>query len=176
MMIKAIADFPRPTTKTQVPSFLGLVGYYSHYIPNYSTIASALTDKLKGKIKKEKITWDEKCEKAFEELKPNSSPNPYCLPQILPWISSCKRTGAKLQHVGKGISGDNFWSKAIKALFRRAKIYYRNQPQPLKVPKQDGSTNPRLERWALSLQPFNFEIKHKPGRLHGNADGLSRLE
>ncbi|GFT43392.1 retrovirus-related Pol polyprotein from transposon 297 [Trichonephila clavipes] len=69
LKIKAIADFPRPTTKTQVRSFLGLVGYYSHYIPNYSTIASPLTDTLKGKIKKEKITWDEKCGKAFEELK-----------------------------------------------------------------------------------------------------------
>ncbi|GFX75827.1 retrovirus-related Pol polyprotein from transposon 297 [Trichonephila clavipes] len=45
------------------------MGYYSHYIPNYSTIASPLTDALKGKIKKEKITWDEKCGKAFEELK-----------------------------------------------------------------------------------------------------------
>ncbi|GFX42987.1 retrovirus-related Pol polyprotein from transposon 297 [Trichonephila clavipes] len=66
LKIKAIADFPRPTTKTQVRSFLGLVGYYSHYIPNYSTIASPLADALKGKIKKEKITWDEK---AFEELK-----------------------------------------------------------------------------------------------------------
>ncbi|GFW43762.1 retrovirus-related Pol polyprotein from transposon 297 [Trichonephila clavipes] len=69
LKIKAIADFPRPTTKTQVRSFLGLVGYYSHYIPNYSTIASPLTDALKGKIKKDKITWDEKCGKAFEELK-----------------------------------------------------------------------------------------------------------
>ncbi|GFX76395.1 retrovirus-related Pol polyprotein from transposon 297 [Trichonephila clavipes] len=69
LKIKAIADFPRPTTKTQVRSFLGLVGYYSHYIPNYSTIASPLTDALKGKIKKEKITWNEKCGKAFEELK-----------------------------------------------------------------------------------------------------------
>ncbi|GFX17082.1 hypothetical protein TNCV_4266081 [Trichonephila clavipes] len=53
LKIKAIADFPRPTTKTHVRSFLGLVGYYSHYIPNYSTIASPLTDALKGKIKKE---------------------------------------------------------------------------------------------------------------------------
>ncbi|GFU92208.1 putative gypsy nogag [Trichonephila clavipes] len=42
LKIKAIADFPRPTTKTHVRSFLGLVGYYSHYIPNYSTIASPL--------------------------------------------------------------------------------------------------------------------------------------
>ncbi|GFX97256.1 retrovirus-related Pol polyprotein from transposon 17.6 [Trichonephila clavipes] len=32
-------------------------------------IASPLTDALKGKIKKEKITWDKKCGKAFEELK-----------------------------------------------------------------------------------------------------------
>ncbi|GFT62971.1 retrovirus-related Pol polyprotein from transposon 297 [Trichonephila clavipes] len=69
LKIKAIADFPRSTTKTQVRSFLGLVGYYSHYIPNYSTIASPLTNAMKGKIKKEKITWDEKCGKAFEELK-----------------------------------------------------------------------------------------------------------
>ncbi|GFU66236.1 retrovirus-related Pol polyprotein from transposon 297 [Trichonephila clavipes] len=69
LKIKAIAALPRPTTKTQVRSFLGLVGYYSHYIPNYSTIASPLTDALKEKIKKEKITWDEKCGKAFQELK-----------------------------------------------------------------------------------------------------------
>ncbi|GFX58637.1 retrovirus-related Pol polyprotein from transposon 297 [Trichonephila clavipes] len=71
LKIKAITDFPRPTTKTQVRSFLGLVGYYSHYIPNYSTIASPLTDALKGKIKKERITWNEreKCGKAFEKLK-----------------------------------------------------------------------------------------------------------
>ncbi|GFX15875.1 retrovirus-related Pol polyprotein from transposon 297 [Trichonephila clavipes] len=48
---------------------LSKLGYYSHYIPNYSTISSPLTDALKGKIKKEKITWDEKCGKAFEELK-----------------------------------------------------------------------------------------------------------
>ncbi|GFW67297.1 hypothetical protein TNCV_3337981 [Trichonephila clavipes] len=34
-----------------------------------TTIASPLTDALKGKIKKEKITWDEKCGKTFEELK-----------------------------------------------------------------------------------------------------------
>ncbi|GFY67692.1 retrovirus-related Pol polyprotein from transposon 297 [Trichonephila inaurata madagascariensis] len=69
MKIKAIKDFPPPTTKTQVRSFLGIVGYYAHYIPNYSEIASPLTDALKGKIKRESITWDEGCEKAFAELK-----------------------------------------------------------------------------------------------------------
>ncbi|GFW31557.1 hypothetical protein TNCV_4419921 [Trichonephila clavipes] len=92
LKIKAIADFRGPSLKHTYDPFLGLVGYYSHYIPNYSTIASPLTDALKGKIKKEKITWDEKCGKAFDELKPSSSPNPYCLPRFLPRNSSCKRT------------------------------------------------------------------------------------
>ncbi|GFR25330.1 retrovirus-related Pol polyprotein from transposon 17.6 [Trichonephila clavata] len=69
LKIKAIEGFLRPATKTQVRSFLGLVGYYAHYIPNYSAIASLLTDALKGKTKKEKITWDEGREKAFQELK-----------------------------------------------------------------------------------------------------------
>ncbi|GFY63865.1 retrovirus-related Pol polyprotein from transposon 297 [Trichonephila inaurata madagascariensis] len=69
MKIKAIKDFPPPTTKTQVRSFLAIVGYYAHYIPNYSEIASPLTDALKGKIKRESISWDERCEKALAELK-----------------------------------------------------------------------------------------------------------
>ncbi len=36
------------------------------------------------------------------------------------------------------------------------------------------NANPRLTRWALAVQPFSFQIVHRPGRLHGNADGLSR--
>ena len=33
---------------------------------------------------------------------------------------------------------------------------------------------PRLTRWALSLQPYNFEISYRKGVDNGNADGLSR--
>lgn len=36
------------------------------------------------------------------------------------------------------------------------------------------NANGRLTRWALVLQPFNFHVQHRPGRLNGNADGLSR--
>ena len=32
----------------------------------------------------------------------------------------------------------------------------------------------RLARWALLLQLYDFEIVHRPGKIHGNADGLSR--
>ena len=31
-----------------------------------------------------------------------------------------------------------------------------------------------LARWLAKLQEFDFHIEHRPGRFHGNADGLSR--
>ena len=36
-------------------------------------------------------------------------------------------------------------------------------------------TSPRLQRWAMFMSQFSYEIVHKKGRLHSNADGLSRM-
>ena len=33
----------------------------------------------------------------------------------------------------------------------------------------------RLQRWALILTAYNYEIQFQPSTKHGNADGLSRL-
>jgi len=33
----------------------------------------------------------------------------------------------------------------------------------------------RIQRWALTLSAYHYEIRHKPGADHSNADGLSRL-
>ena len=35
-------------------------------------------------------------------------------------------------------------------------------------------SNPRLARWSLALQPYQFTVEHRAGRLNGNADALSR--
>ena len=35
-------------------------------------------------------------------------------------------------------------------------------------------SNSRLARWSLALQPFKFEVTHRPGSQNGNADGLLR--
>ena len=41
--------------------------------------------------------------------------------------------------------------------------------QGLKEPKR------RLARWVLTLQEYEFVVKHRPGKLHSNADTLSRF-
>ena len=46
--------------------------------------------------------------------------------------------------------------------------------QPLKWLQQMKNKNQRLTRWALSLQPFKCDIRHRAGAEHKNADGLSR--
>lgn len=68
LKISAVADYPRPITKTDVRAFLGLTGYYNHYIRDYSTLASPLTDALRG-TEPTKVAWDEKKETAFLKLK-----------------------------------------------------------------------------------------------------------
>ncbi|XP_071818156.1 uncharacterized protein [Apostichopus japonicus] len=66
--VEAIINWPTPLTKTDVRSFLGLTGYYRKLIPDFSQIASPLTD-LTKKSKPTVIEWTEGCEQAFLSLK-----------------------------------------------------------------------------------------------------------
>ncbi|GBL96048.1 Retrovirus-related Pol polyprotein from transposon 17.6 [Araneus ventricosus] len=69
LKIQAVKNFPTPPTKTDIGACLGLAGYYSHYIPMFSTIAMPLTDAIKGKCRKGVVHWTEDCENAFNSLK-----------------------------------------------------------------------------------------------------------
>ena len=66
--VKTILDWPRPTSKKQVKSFLGLVGYYQRFIPSFPTLASPLHD-LTRKALPDRVTWSEAAEGAFSLLK-----------------------------------------------------------------------------------------------------------
>nr|GFD03678.1 putative reverse transcriptase domain-containing protein [Tanacetum cinerariifolium] len=64
--VKAITKWPRPTSVTEVCSFLGLAGYYRRFIEGFSRLALPLTKLMR---KGEKFVWNEEREKRFEELK-----------------------------------------------------------------------------------------------------------
>ncbi len=66
--IEAIKHAERPTSKKQVRSFLGLVGWYRRFIPHFSARAVALTN-LTKKDKPNKIDWTAECESAFKDFK-----------------------------------------------------------------------------------------------------------
>jgi hypothetical protein len=45
--VQDVLDSKPPTSVTQVHSFLGLVGYYRRFIPNFSKITKPITELLK---------------------------------------------------------------------------------------------------------------------------------
>ena len=66
--VTKIRDAPRPTTKKQVRSFMGLAGYYRDFIPNFAALAAPLSD-LSRKSQPNKVERGEAQEKAYQSIK-----------------------------------------------------------------------------------------------------------
>ena len=72
--IKAVTEWPRPTTVTEVRSFLGFVSYYRRFIPNFSKVAKPLNTLLQNlegtsnQKKKFKVNWGPEQQEVFETL------------------------------------------------------------------------------------------------------------
>ena len=61
-----VLDWNRPTTATEVRSFLRLADQYRRFVEGFSMIASPLTSLTR---KDSKFEWGDKHEHAFQELK-----------------------------------------------------------------------------------------------------------
>ncbi|KAL0536750.1 hypothetical protein IC582_025710 [Cucumis melo] len=64
--VEAVVNWERPTSATEVRSFLGLAGYYRRFIEDFSRLALPLTALTR---KNAKFEWSDKCEQSFQELK-----------------------------------------------------------------------------------------------------------
>ena len=62
----AIVNYPEPKNQRDVRAFLGFVGYYRHFIKNFSKITLPLTALLK---KDTNFVWSPFCDEAFKILK-----------------------------------------------------------------------------------------------------------
>ena len=66
-------QWPRPTSPTDIRSFLGLAGYYRRFVEGFSSIASLLTRLTQKNVK---FQWSDDCEKKFSELKTRLTTTP----------------------------------------------------------------------------------------------------
>ena len=64
--VRAVEEWKRPESITEIRSFLGLAGYYRRFIEKFSLLAAPLTRLTKKDVKFE---WCSNCEKSFLELK-----------------------------------------------------------------------------------------------------------
>ncbi|XP_059306353.1 uncharacterized protein LOC132057766 [Lycium ferocissimum] len=64
--IEAVRDWGRPTTVSEVRSFVGLASYYQRFIEGFSAIASPLTRLTQKAVP---FQWSDECEASFRKLK-----------------------------------------------------------------------------------------------------------
>ena len=64
--VKVIQEAPSPTNVLELKSYLGLLSYYSKFLPNLSTVLASSYKLLR---EKERWLWEEVEEQAFEASK-----------------------------------------------------------------------------------------------------------
>ena len=201
--VEKIQTAKLPRTKKELRAFLGLCGFYRVYIQDYARIAAALTD-LTKKQHPDKLCWSEEAANSFETLKSKICQKPvlqipdYNKRFVLRTDASKEALGAVLLQEDNGIlkpvafqskrlnSAESNYStverecyaavwgvgKFERYLYGR-KFILETDHQPLKS-LQMNPTNPRLLRWSLQLQPFQYSVQYIPGKENHGADYLSR--
>ncbi|GFX82085.1 retrovirus-related Pol polyprotein from transposon 297 [Trichonephila clavipes] len=170
--VQAVLEFPTPRTKTQIRAFLGIAGYYQKYINLFSVIAAPLTDALKGRAKKGEIKWTTECENAFRELKGKLIDKPvlYAPNFEREFIVQTDASNAGMGAVLTQLTEQGEEHPILYLIM--------TDHSPLVWLNRNVSSNPRLMRWALALQPHNFRIVYGSPHLHhwGNRHTLKELE
>jgi hypothetical protein len=64
--VSSVVNWQKPTTMTEIHSFLGFAGYYQSFVRNFSSIAKPLTRLTEKGVDFE---WDNDCEVSFQTLK-----------------------------------------------------------------------------------------------------------
>ena len=204
--VEAIATWPKPATKKQVKTFLGLVGYYQCFIPHFATIAGPLHDMTKNSHPHH-VLWSAEADEAFATLQKAlctepvlSTPN-FGDTFVVHADASGSGVGAVMSQVRGGeehpvtyisrklLKHEMNYSTvekeclAIKWALTKLRYYLLGRKftlvtdhAPLKWMSTAKDTNARVTRWFLELQNFNFSVEHRSGKAHGNADALSRRD
>lgn len=204
--VDAVRKCQPPSTKKGVRSFLGLVGWYRRFIPNFSSRAAPLSD-LTRKTSPNKVVWSPECERAFLDLKDSMCNDPvlqspdFSLPFTVQADASGIGLGAVLlQGEGEDKRPVQYVSRklfpretrystiekeclAIKWALDTLKYYLVGKDFVLETDHRAlqwlhrmRDFNSRITRWHLSLQPYRFTVRYKAGKDNVIADFLSRQD
>ena len=200
--IAAVENWPRPTTVREVRSFAGLCSYYRRFVREFARIARPL-HKLTEKGTRFEWTSECETAFNTLKMALTSSPI-LAFPQeagtfILDTDASNDGVGAVLSQVQDG--HERVVAYFSRALAKAERQYCVTRKELLALvagvkhfhPYIYGSEflirtdhaalrwlmgfkNPegQIARWLELLGTYNFKVQHRPGKQHGNADGLSR--
>ncbi|XP_049278095.1 uncharacterized protein K02A2.6-like [Anopheles funestus] len=178
--IEAILKLPAPTNVSEVRSFLGAVNYYGRFVPKMRDLRYPLDVLLKNETT---FVWTRECESAFKRFKEilasdllltHYDPNAEI---VVSADASAVGLGATISHKLK-LKVVQHASRALTTAENKYSQIDREGLAIIFAVKKKGIpvyTANRLQRFALSLQLYDFSIEYVPSTQFGNADLLSRL-
>ena len=196
--VRAIQDWPSPTSVSKVRSFHGLASFYRRFVKDFSSIAAPITEVIKKDVG---FKWGEEQEKAFQLIKEKLTHAPLlALPNFAKTFEvECDASGlgigAVLMQEGRPIayfseklSGAALkyptYDKELYALVRALETWQHylwpkefvihTDHESLKHLKGQHKLNKRHARWMEFVETFPYVIRYKQGKENIVADALSR--
>ena len=203
--VQVIRDWSLPTTKQELQSFLGFANYHREYIKDYSVIVEVLqqlvNNSKSGPIQLAQCHLD--AIENFREKLCNGPIFPYPNPEntfILDCDASSTAIGCELLQVVDGkerVIAFGSYSltpaqlrycttrKELLAVIRFTRQFrhyllgrnfiVRTDHNSLTWLMSFKNIEGQLARWMEELSQFDMSIVHRAGKLHANADALSRI-
>jgi len=202
--IKVVSEWPVPTSTKEVRSFLGLAGYYRRFVKDYAGIAAplhALTRKNQPFVwTAETMTAFETLREALTSPPILAMPND--TGEFILDTDACEYSvGSVLSQVQGGTERVIAYASRIldkrernycitrKELLAIVRLYslkhvkqclmgrsfkVRTDHAPLTWLRRTPEPIGQQARWLEIMQGYEFEVEHRPGARHGNADAISR--
>ncbi|UYV78601.1 hypothetical protein LAZ67_16002112, partial [Cordylochernes scorpioides] len=200
--IKAVRDFPQPKKVKEVQSFLGMCSYYRKFIKDFSLIADPLTGLIRKNAQFTWTEKQEEAFQNLKKALINPPILGHFDPNAATYIhtdASNIGLGATLVQIICG--EEKVISYLSRTLSKAEQNYSTTEKECLAVVWAISKLRPylygrhfkiitdhhalcwlknlkdptgRLARWALKIQEYDFDIIHKSGKKHMDADGLSR--
>ncbi len=202
--VQVMAEFRQPVTKRDLRAFLGSVGYYRRFIPNFAAHSALLTPATSG-MAPVTVRWNQEMLGAFDHLR--KSLCSHCVLTV-PCVSDVFQLHTDASGVGVGcvlnVIRDGveypvaFYSRQLRGAEKRysatelealavvasiqhfahflfgASFTVLTDHNPLTSLLSSKSLNRRLHGMALKIMQFDVTILYREGTQNGNADGLSR--
>ena len=171
------------------------MGYYRQYVPNFASIAKPL---FRLTAKGVPFEWSDEAADAFVKLRQALVELPilayldYSKKYIPDTDASAFEVGAILSQVQDGherVTG--YYSKTLSNVERNYCVTRRELLAVVQAVKhfrpylygrefllrlcRKAEPSSQVARWLEVLSEFQYRMEHRPGRRHGNADGLSRV-
>lgn len=203
--LDTLAKWPRPTTKQQVITFLGAIGYYRRFIRDFSQIAHRLHALT---LPSAQFNWDESAQLAFDELR-NTLARSITLFSFHPERQTRLFTDASQYAIGavlEQLQPDTTWAPIVLYSHRLTEVQQRwsaidretfalvhfiqqhqhlmpastlqvySDHNPLAYLTSKTELRPKEYGWLDTIQSHDICIKHIAGKTNVVADGLSRMD